>query len=380
LLLRSSSDLVAPEDLRHLRRALALAARGRFRTSPNPMVGAVLVKDGEVVGEGFHRQVGAPHAEVEALRRAGARAQGATLYVSLEPCAHFGRTPPCADATIAAGIKRVLACHRDPDPRVKGGGFARLRAAGIEVASGFLVERAVELNWRYLTATLCKRPAVTLKWAMSLDGRIATHAGDSQWISSPEGRRWALELREDHDAILVGSGTALADDPRLDRRLGKALGANTRVILDRRLRLPLTAAMLDVPGPILVYTSPASDGAQVAALEARGATVVQSVPVEPEAVLADLYERGIRSVLVEGGGEVAAAFVERGAFDRVTALCGPLLIGGCDAKGPIAGLGFHPLQAAPRLSTPKVERFGRDVVLTAFRTECLQVLSASVVD
>ncbi len=238
-------------SLAHLRRALRLAARGRYRTSPNPNVGAVLVRDGEVVGSGWHRQAGGPHAEVEALREAGAHsedaARGATLFVTLEPCAHHGRTPPCADAVIAAGIARVVACHRDPDPRVSGEGFAKLRAAGIAVESGFLVEEAVKLNLAFLIAATLGRPAVTLKWAMSLDGRIATATGESQWISSPRGRRWALELREEHDAILVGSGTLLADDPRLDRRLGLSAGPNLRVVLDRRLRTPPTARLLHRP-------------------------------------------------------------------------------------------------------------------------------------
>lgn len=372
--------MASPRDLELLRRALRLAARGRWRASPNPRVGAVVVNGGEVVGEGWHRQVGGPHAEIEAFRAAGERTRGATLYVSLEPCAHFGRTPPCADATIAAGIVRVVACTRDPDPRVAGGGFAKLRAAGIEVEHGFLVEEAVRLNWRFLAAAVYKRPAVTLKWAMSLDGRIATAGGDSQWISSPAGRRWALEQREENDAVLVGSGTALADDPRLDRRLGLAGKPGLRVVLDRRLRLLPTARLFDVPGAILVYTSPASEGARADALRQRGAEVVVLPEVLPDAVLADLYARGQRSLLVEGGGEVAAAFSTTLLFDQVAALCAPLLIGGREAKGPLGGGGFEPLGAAPRLTATKVEKKGADAVLTAFRASCLPDLYASVAD
>lgn len=367
-------------DLAHLRRALRLAARGRWRTSPNPNVGAVVVQGGEVVGEGYHRAVGGPHAEVEAFRAAAGKTAGATLYVTLEPCAHFGRTPPCAEATIAAGIRRVVACHRDPDPRVAGGGFARLRAAGIAVEDGFLVEQAVRLNWRFLVAAIHKRPAVTLKWAMSLDGKIATAGGDSQWISGPPGRRWALELRELHDAILVGSSTVLADDPRLDRRLGLAGKDNVRVVLDRRLRTRASARLFDVPGTILVYTSPASEGARADALRQRGAEVVVLPQVDPAAVLQDLYARGLRSVLVEGGGEVAAAFCAAGLYDQVAALCAPVLIGGLKAKGPLAGQGFEPLAAAPRLSATKFEKKGADAVLTAFRASCLQDLYANVAD
>jgi diaminohydroxyphosphoribosylaminopyrimidine deaminase/5-amino-6-(5-phosphoribosylamino)uracil reductase len=367
-------------SLAHLRRALRLAARGRYRTSPNPNVGAVLARaddDGEVVGSGWHRQVGGPHAEVEALRAAGDRARGATLFVTLEPCAHHGRTPPCADAVIAAGIARVVACHRDPDPRVSGQGFAKLRAAGIAVESGFLVEEAVKLNLAFLTAAVLGRPAVTLKWAMSLDGRIATVAGESQWISSPRGRRWALELREEHDAILIGSGTLLADDPRLDRRLGLAAGPNLRVVFDRRLRTPSTARLFTVPGAALIYTE-SDDGERRMALEAAGAEVVRLLAVEPAAVLADLFGRGVKSLLVEGGGEVLASFVAAGAYDRVAVDCAPLLIGGKTAPGPLGGEGFAKLASAARLDGLEARERGGDLVLTAYRDGCIAALSQSV--
>jgi diaminohydroxyphosphoribosylaminopyrimidine deaminase / 5-amino-6-(5-phosphoribosylamino)uracil reductase len=367
---------VEPPDHRFLRRALGLAAKGRFRTSPNPMVGAVVVRGGEVVGSGFHRRVGGPHAEVEALEAAGEAARGATLYVTLEPCAHHGRTPPCVDAVLASGVARVVACHRDPDPRVAGEGFARLHSHGVGVAWGLLVEEAVALNWRYLTATTQSRPAVTLKWAMSLDGRIATDSGESQWISSARGRHWALELREEHDAVLVGIGTALADDPSLDRRLGKATGPATRVVLDRRLRLPATARLLAVEGPLLVYTE--ADARAGAELGARGARVVALPEVTPEAVLTDLYGRGIRSLLVEGGAGVLGAFAEAGLFDRVSALFAPLLIGGAGAPGPVGGRGAPSLAAARRLDDLRVRRRGADVVLEGFRSGCLPALCASV--
>ena len=355
-----------------MRRALRLAARGRYRTSPNPMVGAVLVRDGEIVGSGWHRQVGGPHAEIEALREAGDRARGATLYVTLEPCSHQGRTPPCADAVIAAGVARVVACHRDPNPRVSGRGFAKLRAAGIAVESGFLVEEAVRLNLRFLIAATLRRPEVTLKWAMSLDGRIATSTGQSQWISSTAGRRWGLALREEHDAILAGSGTLLADDPRLDRRLGLAAGPNTRVVLDRRLRTPPGARLFTVEGPVLIYT----ESTDREALETRGATVITLPVVEPAAVLADLYGRGIQSVLVEGGGEVLASFVASGLYDRVMVDCAPLLIGGKGAPGPLAGEGFAELDLAARLEGFEAGKQGGDLILTALRKGCLEALLA----
>ena len=292
------------------------------------MVGALVVREdqeGEIVGRGWHAEVGGPHAEVEALRDAGDRVRGATLYVTLEPCSHFGRTPPCVEAILAAGIVRVVACHGDPDPRVSGRGFARLREAGVAVETGLLVEEAVRLNLRFLIAATLGRPEVTLKWAMSLDGRIATATGQSQWISSPAGRKWGLALREEHDAILVGSGTVLVDDPRLDRRLGLAAGPNVRVVLDRRLRTPPEARLLQVPGPVLIYAA-TDDAARRRALEERGSEVVLLPEVEPAAVLADLYGRGVRSVLVEGGGEVHASFVVSGCFDRVMVDCAPLLL------------------------------------------------------
>jgi diaminohydroxyphosphoribosylaminopyrimidine deaminase / 5-amino-6-(5-phosphoribosylamino)uracil reductase len=376
-----------------LRLALRLAARGRYRTAPNPMVGAVVVAAGaagEVVGSGWHRQVGGPHAEVEALAAAGERARGATLYVTLEPCAHHGRTPPCADAVVAAGIARVVACHGDPDPRVAGRGFARLREAGIEVEVGPLAAAAARLNLRFLVAATERRPQVTLKWAMSLDGRIATATRESQWISSPPARRWALALREEHDATLVGSGTVLADDPRLDRRLGLAGKPGLRVVLDRRLRLAAWAAsapagaprrLFTVADPLLVYTT-ANTGA--AAIPDAGKAPQSPIPepgevvalpsVEPAAVLADLYQRGVRSVLVEGGVEVLASFAASGLYDRVAAVCAPLLIGGREAPGPLAGPGAPTLADAPRLDHLQVQHRGGDLILEALRQGTLEQL------
>jgi diaminohydroxyphosphoribosylaminopyrimidine deaminase/5-amino-6-(5-phosphoribosylamino)uracil reductase len=384
-----------------LRQALRLAAGGRYRTSPNPMVGALVVAaEGELVGSGWHRQVGGPHAEVEALAAAGVRARGATLYVTLEPCCHYGRTPPCVDAVLAAGVARVVACHGDPDPRVAGRGLARLRDAGVEVEVGTCAEEAVRLNLRYLVAATERRPQVTLKWAMSLDGRIATAAGESQWISSPRGRRWALGLREEHDAALVGSGTVLADDPRLDRRLGLAGRPGLRVVLDRRLRLAAWAAaapadaprrLLSVAGPLLVYTDgpaaravagPAAAPAPAASgrrgLAAAGVEVVELPAVEPAAVLADLYGRGVRSVVVEGGAEVLASFVASGLYDRVAVDCAPLLIGGRGAPGPLGGAGTHALAEAARLDRLEARRRGADLVVEGLRRGCLEQLLARV--
>jgi diaminohydroxyphosphoribosylaminopyrimidine deaminase / 5-amino-6-(5-phosphoribosylamino)uracil reductase len=341
------------------------------------MVGALVVRDGEVVGSGWHRQVGGPHAEVEALREAGSRAHGATLYVTLEPCSHFGRTPPCVDVVLAAGIARVVACHGDPNPRVAGRGFAALREASVEVEVDTLAEEAVRLNLRFLIATILGRPEVTLKWAMSLDGRIATATGESRWISSPPARRWALALREEHDAILVGSGTVLADDPRLDRRLRLAAEPNVRVVMDRRLRTPPDARLFSVEGPVLIYTE-ANSSERSEALTARGAEVIELPTVEPESVLADLHRRGIQSVLVEGGSEALASFVASGCYDRVMVDCAPLLIGGKGAPGPLGGEGIAVLDAAARLEKFEVGRRGSDLLLVGYRQGCLENLMKAV--
>lgn len=330
------------------------------------MVGAVVVAGGEIVGRGWHRQVGGPHAEVFALAEAGPRARGATLFVTLEPCSHQGRTPPCADAVIAAGIQKVVACHADPNPRVAGRGFEKLRAAGIEVEVGEGALEAARLNYRFLTSIVAGRPAVTLKWAMSLDGRIATVSGESQWISSPAGRRWALALREEHDATLAGIGTVLADDPLLNRRLGLAARPGTRVVLDRQLRTPPTARLFSDRSPVVIYTERGT-GEERRALEERGAVVVTLQKVEPQAVLADLHARGIQSVLVEGGGEALASFAAAGAFDRVAVCTAPLLIGGKGAPGPLGGEGASRLVDAARLEELRVARKGPDVLLSGFR-------------
>jgi len=336
-----------------------------------------VVRDGEVVGRGWHRQVGGPHAEVFALREAGERAVGATLYVTLEPCSHFGRTPPCADAVLAAGVARVVACHRDPNPWVGGQGFERLRQGGVEVEVGPLAAEAVRLNLAFLVAATLGRPAVTLKWAMSLDGRIATATGESQWISSPAGRQWALALREEHDALLAGIGTVLADDPLLNRRLDLAPGPGVRVVLDRRLRTPPGARLFTVPGPILLYTE-STDGEARRALAERGATVVPLPAVTPAAVLADLYQKDVKSVLVEGGGEVLASFVQSGLYDRVGIDCAPLLLGGQAAPGPLGGEGFLTLASAARLEDLTARRHGGDLLLSGYRKGSLEELLARV--
>ena len=257
----------------------------------------------------------------------------------------------------------MVVAHADPDERVRGQGLRRLRRAGVEIETGVLAPEAARLNLAFLVSTLEGRPAVTVKWAMSIDGKIATTTGESQWISSPQGRRWALDLREQHDAILVGSGTALADDPSLDRRLGKAGGSIVRVVLDRRLRLPARARMLRIEGPVRVYTE-SSDARARRALEAAGAVVRRRKRWTPAAVLRDLDGQGVRSLLVEGGGQVLGAFAASGLVDRVEVCCAPRLIGGDRAPGPVGGEGFARLCQALRLERGTARRRGPDIVLS----------------
>ena len=386
----TSESGFSPGDRRAMARALSLARRGRYTVAPNPMVGAVVTNGGEIVGEGWHRRAGGEHAEAAALAAAGNAALDGTLYVTLEPCNHHGRTPPCADRVIESGVKRVVFAHRDPNPEVKGGGGDRLRAMGVRVEGGLLAGQAIEMNVPFLTRVVHRRPAVTLKWAMSLDGRIATATGDSQWISSERGRRWALDLREEHQAIVVGSGTALADDPRLNRRLGRAEGPIVRVVLDRRLRLPPGARMFEVEGPVVVYTEEPQDIGSSASASARdwvarsdrlrraGAEVVGLPAVGPAGVLEDLFDRGVSNVLVEGGGEVLAAFSASGLWDRAAVCCAPVLIGGAAAPGPLGGDGPEKLADAWRLDELRVSRREPDVILVGYRQGCLPELSRSV--
>lgn len=363
-------------------RCLELAEQGRYRVSPNPLVGAVIVRDGAVVGEGHHRALGAPHAERDALQGLSReQTAGATLYVSLEPCSHQGRTPPCVDAVAEAGFSRVVVAHLDPNPAVAGRGLERLRSLGIEVRTGVLWERAVALNLPFLTRHVHGRPAVTLKWAMTLDGRIATASGESQWISSSAGRDWALDLREEHDAILVGSGTALTDDPRLDRRRSRAEGPIHRVVLDRRLRLEDSASMLTVDGPVTVFTSEEAASSESARkLEAKGAGVVGLGEPFLDGALSALATAGVQSVLVEGGAGVHGAFADAGLFDRIEVCCAPKIFGGREAPGPIAGDGVARLVDGEILDRLQARSVGADVVLSALHRDAVPRLGRAVTE
>ncbi|MBT9282136.1 MAG: bifunctional diaminohydroxyphosphoribosylaminopyrimidine deaminase/5-amino-6-(5-phosphoribosylamino)uracil reductase RibD [Hydrogenibacillus schlegelii] len=345
-------------DERWMALALELARGTRGQTHPNPRVGAVIVRDGRVVGLGAHLRPGEAHAEVQALRMAGEAARGATMYVTLEPCNHTGRTPPCTEAIIAAGLKRVVVAMEDPDPRVRGAGIARLQAAGLEVDVGLFRETAEAINAPYLTGQALGRPYVWLKLAMTLDGRIAAADGRSRWITGEASRRRVHELRSEADAVLVGSGTVLADDPDLSPRLPGARPP-LKVVLDGRLRTPPEARLFS-RGEVLIVTTPEADEAKKAALRARGAEIVTG-PRNVAFALQVLFERGIRLVLVEGGATVAGAFWAARAIDRVSLFVAPKILG---AGLPTLAGPPVPLEAAVPLEALEVERLGDDLVIT----------------
>jgi diaminohydroxyphosphoribosylaminopyrimidine deaminase/5-amino-6-(5-phosphoribosylamino)uracil reductase len=356
-----------------MRAALALARRGLGTVWPNPAVGCVIVARGRVVGRGWTQPGGRPHGETEALGRAGEAARGATAYVSLEPCCHWGRTPPCTDALIAAGIRRVVVALEDPDPRVAGAGVRQLHAAGLEVEAGLCEAEAAEINAGFFCRLHNGRPLVTLKLATSLDGRIATGSGESQWITGPPARERAHALRAAHDAIMVGTGTVLADDPQLTCRLpGLAHRSPVRVVVDRHLRIPPTTRLISDARavPVWVLTLPSADPERRQAFLRAGATVIDIDP-SPDgngslaAALAALGERGITRLLVEGGGHLAAAFARAGLIDRLVWVHAPMLIGG-DGIPAIAEVGLEVLSKAPSFTRLSTETVGDDV-LTVFR-------------
>ena len=353
-------------------RAVGLALNGRGRVSPNPLVGAVVLRDGEVVAEGWHEGPGLPHAEAMALTAAGEAARGATVVCTLEPCSHHGRTPPCADALVAAGVGRVVIGLLDPLERDRAQGREVLRAAGVEVAVADGPEAAAcaELNAPFLTAALTGRPHVTLKLATSLDGKIATATGESRWISGAASRGLVHRWRADSDAVAVGLGTALADDPLLTARdVAGPVRQPARVVFDSGARLPLGSALVRDAGsaPVIVVASDQADPGRVAALREAGVDVATIAGAPPErlgAGLEALAARGIQSLFVEGGAGLAGGLVAAGAVDRVAWFLAPILIGGAAAPSAIGGEGIAALASAPRLSGIETERVGDDILVT----------------
>jgi diaminohydroxyphosphoribosylaminopyrimidine deaminase/5-amino-6-(5-phosphoribosylamino)uracil reductase len=360
-------------DLDAMQGALALARRGLGSVWPNPAVGCVILNDGRVVGRGWTQPGGRPHGETEALRRAGEAARGAVAYVSLEPCCHWGKTPPCVDALVTAGVRRAVVALEDPDPRVAGEGLRRLRAAGLDVEVGLCAEEAAEVNAGFLSRLRLGRPLVTLKFATSLDGRIATASGESQWISGPPARERAHALRASHDAIMVGTGTVVADDPQLTCRLpGLDHRSPVRVVIDRHLRIPPAAQLITDAHriPTWVFTLRSVDPARRANFLANGVTLIdvdadREGQVDLAVALQALGERGITRLLVEGGARLAAAFFRARLVDRLVWVHAPLAIGG-DGIPAIAGLDLAALADAPAFERLSTETIGDDV-LTTFR-------------
>lgn len=354
----------ADTDREYLRRALQLAAHGLYTTHPNPRVGCVLVRDGRIVGEGWHRRAGEPHAEVHALAAAGAAARGATAYVSLEPCAHHGRTPPCADALIAAGVSRVVAAMADPFPRVDGAGFARLREAGIAVECGLLEDAARELNAGFLSRVQRHRPWIRVKLGVSLDGRTALADGRSQWITSVAARADVQQWRARSSAILTGIGSVLADDPRLTVRLPDIdHGTPERIVLDSNWRLPADARLLAEPGAILVVTGPnAAERPEFGERVERIAVPAPSGRLNLARLVYALAERGHNEVLVEAGATLAGAFIAAGLVDELIWYLAPKLLG--DSARPALALPApSELSDALTWQWHGIERIGEDLRL-----------------
>lgn len=351
-------------DRWHMARALELALRGQGTVEPNPMVGCVIVDAGEVIGEGFHQRFGGPHAEVVALAAAGRRAAGATLYVTLEPCCHFGKTPPCTDAILGAGIRRVVAAMADPFPAVSGGGLAALEAAGIEVECGILEAEARRLNAPFLKLVATGRPWLIGKWAMTLDGKIATAAGESRWITGPAAREIVHRLRGRMDGILIGSGTAMTDDPLLTAR-PPGVRIATRIVADSQARLSPASQLARTARevPVLLAVSEDAPAENCRALTAAGCEVLRLAGDRQQRLLALLDELGRRrmtNVLVEGGGGLLGSLVDAGQLDEAQAFVAPTIVGGQAALSPIGGAGIGSLAAALKLDDVQVEPCGDD--------------------
>lgn len=349
--------------------ALRLASQALGRTSPNPLVGAIIVKDGEIIGRGYHHKAGTPHAEVHALAEAGDKAAGATAYVSLEPCSHFGRTPPCSQALIRAGVKKVVVAMEDPNPLVSGTGINQLRAAGIEVELGDMEQEARSLNEVFIKYITTRLPFVVYKTAMSLDGKISTSAGESRWITGPDTRQWVHSLRNRYDGIMVGINTVLADDPELTCRLPGGRDP-VRLVVDSKLRLPLGARIIKSSrtAPLLVATTTQAPSGKISSLEEAGARVlVYDEPQVPlKEFLLDLPKFEITGILLEGGSTVAWSMLEAGLVDKVHFCLAPKLIGGADAPGPLGGRGVAKLAEALDLRNLQPERCGDDIIITGY--------------
>lgn len=359
------------EDHHYMGLALELAGAMKGQTSPNPMVGCVIVKDGRVVGLGSHLQAGGPHAEIHALAMAEDEAKGATAYVTLEPCSHFGRTPPCADALIRNGIKRVVVASLDPNPLVAGRGIARLKEAGIEVVTGILAEKSARINEVFNTFITKQRPFVTVKTASTLDGKVATETGSSRWVTGEQARLDVHRMRHHHDAILVGVNTVITDNPQLTTRLPEGEGKNPiRIIMDTTLRIPLHSRVItDGEAPTWIITTDRADGEKKKALEEKGIRVFSTGPgpkVHVNTMLNLLGKEMVSSLLVEGGSQINSAFLHARAIDKVISYVAPKLVAGQDAPTPFGGTGIEEMGNAVPVKDIQVEMLGQDIKITGY--------------
>lgn len=361
------------DDLKYMHRALELAIVARGRTRPNPVVGAVIVNGGEIVGQGYHKQAGTPHAEVHALQQAGLRANGATLYVTLEPCNHYGKTPPCTKAIIEAGIKKVVVATLDPNPRVCGQGMKALTEAGIETTIGIMEAEAQKINEAFFTKIIKGRPFVSLKVAMTLDGKIATYSGNSRWITGEKSRHYVHELRNIYDVIMVGIGTVLMDDPLLNTRLGGVDSRDPiRAIVDSNLQIPLASQIVKSAKeqPTMVFCSKQADKQSEAQLIIQGIEVIrvkgEADKLDIEEIVSIIGHKGYNSILLEGGAGLNTAMLEQRLIDKLYWFIAPKIIGGSQAPGPIGGPGVSIMDDAIKLDSISINRFGQDIMITAY--------------
>nr|WP_286166046.1 bifunctional diaminohydroxyphosphoribosylaminopyrimidine deaminase/5-amino-6-(5-phosphoribosylamino)uracil reductase RibD [Peribacillus frigoritolerans] len=360
------------KDQDYMKVALQLAEQGSGQTSPNPLVGAVVVKNGQIIGMGAHLKAGEPHAEVHAVRMAGSQAEDSTVYVTLEPCSHHGKTPPCADLLISSKVKRVVVAAEDPNPLVAGRGMKKLQAAGIEVVSGVLKNEAEELNKVFFHYIQTKRPFVTLKWACSLDGKTATVTGESKWITGESARKDVHKYRELHDAILAGVETVIKDDPSLTCRLENPKKQPVRIVLDTHLRTPETAGLVnDGHSPVWIITGSEVSPERIESFQRKNAVIIQmnTPDIEIDNLLHLLGERNITSLFVEGGAAVHGSFIKSGLFNQVVSYTAPMLIGGKEAPPAVAGAGFSRINEAIRLRIKETEILGDDLKIVCVKKE-----------
>lgn len=356
-------------DVKMMKRAITLARKGVGKTAPNPAVGCVIVKDGVIIGEGWHRKAGTPHAEIHALQQAGASARGADLYVTLEPCSHFGKTPPCADAVIAAGVARVFVGMIDPNPKVSGAGIERLRTANVEVIAGLLETECRELNLPFIKQVTTGLPYVTMKSAMTLDGKTASLSGESKWITCESSRRLVHRLRATVDAVMTGSGTLLADDPQLTVRM--ANGKNpVRIVVDSSLKTPVNCRLMNEAHKIpVIIAAIRGEEAKIAALTAKGAEVLfcsgKGGAVDLHDLLRKLGARGIQSILLEAGERLCCEMLRSSLIDRFLLFYAPKILGG-DGKGLFSGYGEPLMSDSLPLTIAKVSKVGCDILVEAY--------------